>query len=221
MITVITATHNHAPFLRGAIDSVRAQTFQDWEHLIIDDGSTDATPEILADLVRPGNQPADPRLRSIRTANQGFQSALNLGLAEAKGDLVAFLDSDDEYLPDHLGHLQETLGDRDFALGRFDFINCTGRPDPVLADYFNPGAVIEAAKAEYGTGVFFGRTELFRRLGGFRPVPLSDTDFFMRMKESGCAWVRAERPTYRYFFGRVPNNMATREMLAANLQCGR
>jgi len=217
MITVITATYNHARFLAGAVESVRRQSHRDWEHVVIDDGSTDETPEILAGLCLSGGG----RLRVSRTVNRGLPAALNLGLAEARGELVAFLDSDDEYLPDHLGHLQETLGDRDFALGRFDFINCTGRPDPVLADYFNPGAVIEAAKAEYGTGVFFGRTELFRRLGGFRPVPLSDTDFFMRMKESGCAWVRAERPTYRYFFGRVPNNMATREMLAANLQCGR
>jgi len=212
LITVITATHNHAPFLRGAIDSVRAQTFQDWEHLIIDDGSTDATPEILADLVRPGNQPADPRLRTIRTANQGFQSALNLGLAEAKGDLVAFLDSDDEYCPDHLAHLRATLCDLDFALGKFRFINCSSDPQPMVKDFYNPGMEIAVELTEVGTGVLFGKLEGFRRLGGFRPVKWCDTDFFNRMRQAGCSWARADHPTYRYFFGRVPNNLAIREL---------
>ncbi len=212
MITVITATHNHAPFLRGAIDSVRAQTFQDWEHLVIDDGSTDATPEILAGLCLEESRSAHPRLRMIRTANQGFQAALNLGLAEARGDLVAFLDSDDEYSPDHLEHLRATLGDHDFVLGKFRFINCSNDPQPMVKDFYNPGLEIAVELTEVGTGVLFGKVAMFRRLGGFRPVKWCDTDFFNRMRQAGYSWARADHPTYRYYFGRVPNNMAIREL---------
>lgn len=213
MISVITATYNHAPFLAGAIASVRAQGFRDWEHLVIDDGSTDETPDILASLAEDGGGP----LRVVRTANQGFVAALNLGLAEARGELVAFLDSDDEYMPDHLGLMVETLGERDFALGRYEVINCTDNPRPVLADFFNPGQEIEVEKTEYGTGVFFGRKEAFLRMGGFRQVPLSDTDFFTRMMASGdYSWIKAVRPTYRYYFGRMANNMAARELAVAS-----
>jgi glycosyltransferase involved in cell wall biosynthesis len=211
MITVITATYNHAPFLAGAIASVRGQDLRDWEHLVIDDGSTDDTPRVLAGLAGEGP------LRVLRTANQGLPAALNLGLAHARGDLVAFLDADDEYLPDHLSYLVETLENRDFALGRYEVINCTDQPRPVLADFFNPGQEIEVEKTEYGTGVFFGRRAAFLDMGGFRQVPLSDADFFTRMMASGrYSYVKASRPTYRYFFGRAANNMAARELAAAS-----
>ena len=217
MISVITATYNHARFLRGAVASLRAQGFRDWEHIIIDDGSTDETPQILAELCQECGSAG--KLRVFRTANQGLPAALNLGLAQARGELIAFLDSDDEYLPDHLSHLVETLGEGDFALGRFDFVNCTADPAPVLADFFNPGQVIRVDQCEYGTGVFFGRKEVFVALAGFRQVRLSDTDFFTRMAAAGYAWSRATQATYRYFFGRVPNNMAVRELQAES--CGR
>jgi glycosyltransferase involved in cell wall biosynthesis len=216
MISVITAIYNHAPFIRGAVASLRAQDFQDWEHIIIDDGSTDETPRILAELGQaPG--PDAAKLRLFRTGNQGLPAALNLGLAQARGELIAFLDADDEYLPNHLSHLTETLADRDFALGRFVFVNCSADPAPVVLDFFHPGQVIPVQQIEFGTGVFFGRKEVFTALAGFRQVGLSDTDFFTRMTAAGYAWSRAAEATYRYFFGRVPNNMATREVQAARL----
>jgi glycosyltransferase involved in cell wall biosynthesis len=208
MISVITATYNHAPFLEGAVASLRAQTCQDFEHIVIDDGSTDATPEILARLARGAARP----MRVIRTPNRGLAAALNLGLARAQGDLVCFLDSDDEYPPDHLEFQLATLAAHDFVLGRFELVNCTGRENPVVADFFNPGQVIPIEAIEYGTGLFFGKRSVFVQLDGFRHVDLCDTDFFMRLRAADYDWVRAERPSYRWFFGRVPNNMAVREM---------
>lgn len=207
MISVITATYNHAPFIQGALESVHRQQFRDWEHIVVDDGSTDATPGILAGL-----QAADPqRLRVFRTPNRGFAAAMNHGLAQARGEYVAFLDSDDEYLPDHLSTLLETLGSGDFALGRYLLVNCTQDSRPTLADFFNPGREIPVEEAEYGTGLFFGKRQVFLDLDGFRQVPLCDTDLFVRMDRAGYTWHRADHATYRYFFGRVPNNMAARE----------
>jgi glycosyltransferase involved in cell wall biosynthesis len=208
MISVITATYNHAPFLEGAVASLQAQSCQDFEHVVVDDGSTDATPAILDRLAQSARQP----MRVFRTPNRGLAAALNLGLARAQGDLVCFLDSDDELPPDHLEYMLATLGSHDFVLGRFELVNCTGTPDPVVADFFNPGQVIPIQAIEYGTGLFFGKRSVFVQLDGFRHVNLSDTDFFMRMKAAGYDWVKADRASYRWFFGRVPNNMAVREI---------
>ena len=210
MITVITAAFNHARFLTGAVESVRAQLHQDWEHLVIDDGSTDDTPAVLAGLVRTG-----PDLRVLRTRNQGQPAALNLGLAEARGEWVAFLDADDEFLPNHLGLLLETLGGRDFALGRFTLINCSPDPEPVVPDFYRPGREIPVAEIESCTGLLFGRREAFLRVGGFRAVRSSDTDLCQRMKQAGSSWIRAGEPTYLYYFGRVRDHLALRELQEA------
>lgn len=213
MITVITAAFNHAPFLRGAVESVRSQLHQDWEHLIIDDGSTDETPQVLAGLCRD-NRVNQAKLRTFRTGHQGFPAALNAGLAKARGEWVAFLDADDEYLPDHLGLMLETLGGQDLALGGFILINCSEDPRPVVPDFYHPGQEIEVERIESCTGLLFGRKELFLEMGGFRAVRSSDTDLFNRMRQAGHGWNRASRPTYLYFFGRVRNHLAERELQA-------
>jgi len=213
MITVITAAYNHALFLRGAVESVRSQVHQDWEHLVIDDGSTDETPQVLAGLCRD-NRVNEAKLRTFRTGHQGSPAALNAGLAKARGEWVAFLDADDEYLPDHLGLMLETLGGRDLALGRFILINCSEHSRPVVPDFYHPGQEIEVEKIESCTGLLFGRRELFLEMGGFHAVQSSDTDLFNRMRQAGCGWNRASRPTYLYFFGRVRNHLAARELHA-------
>jgi glycosyltransferase involved in cell wall biosynthesis len=87
-------TYNRADTIERAIRSVQAQTFQDWELIVVDDGSTDDTATRIADL--------EPRMRLIRQENRGFVGARNTGLSASTGHYIAFLDSDDEWLPHHL-----------------------------------------------------------------------------------------------------------------------
>jgi glycosyltransferase involved in cell wall biosynthesis len=89
-ISIIMPVWNGEKFLREAVDSVLNQTFADWELILIDDGSTDATPEILRAYAK-----ADSRVRAHRLDHAGIVVALNHGLAEAKGDWIARLDADD------------------------------------------------------------------------------------------------------------------------------
>lgn len=96
-ISVIIPTYNRANTLTRAIDSVLAQKFNDFELLIVDDGSTDNTPEIVQSY-----QKQDQRIRYISKENGGVATAWNLGVAESCAPLVALLDSDDEWLPDKL-----------------------------------------------------------------------------------------------------------------------
>lgn len=87
---------NGEKYLRAAVDSILNQTFTDLELIVIDDGSTDATPEILRSY-------SDPRLRVHRLDHAGIVVALNHGLAEARADWVARLDADDVSRPHRLG----------------------------------------------------------------------------------------------------------------------
>lgn len=93
-VSVVTAAFNDADSLAGAVRSVHEQTRPVVEHIVVDDGSTDHTPDVLAELAA-----SDPRVRSIRTPNRGQTAALNLAVAEAVGDIVLFLDADDRFRP--------------------------------------------------------------------------------------------------------------------------
>lgn len=81
--------------MRRALDSIAAQTFTDFEVIVVDDGSTDDGAAIVADYL-------DARFRMIRQANAGPGAARNAGLAQARGEFIAFLDADDEWLPNYL-----------------------------------------------------------------------------------------------------------------------
>lgn len=94
-VTVLMAVHDGAEYLKEAVASVLGQTFRDFEFLVIDDGSTDATPAVLASF-------ADPRLRVVRQENRGLAAALNRGLYLARGKYVARMDADDVCLPRRL-----------------------------------------------------------------------------------------------------------------------
>jgi glycosyltransferase involved in cell wall biosynthesis len=203
-ISVILTTFNRANVLAAAIASVLNQDDPDFELLIVDDGSSDDTVDVVRPLAR------DPRVRYIWTPNRKQPAALNLGLRRARGSLVGFLDSDDEYRPNHLSLLSRELhsADLDFVLGRFELVVEKGAAEPVVMDFYNPGRTISAREIECLTGVLFGKRRVFMEVGGFRDMRSADTDLFNRLKRAGYAWKRAETPTYRYFFGRFPDSRA-------------
>ena len=92
--SVVLPTFNRADTLPRAVSSVLAQTMGDLELIVVDDGSTDGTADGLSTL--------DPRVNLIRQENRGVSSARNAGLRSSSGELIAFIDSDDEWLPRHL-----------------------------------------------------------------------------------------------------------------------
>ena len=94
-ITVVIPLYNKEAIIERAIASVLAQTHADLQLIIIDDGSTDRSPEIAAAV-------ADPRITLVRQENAGPGAARNAGIRLAETDYVAFLDADDEWEPDHL-----------------------------------------------------------------------------------------------------------------------
>lgn len=93
-VSVIIPTFNRAYCLHEAIDSVLVQTFQDFELIVVDDGSSDNTLEVVRGY--------GPKIKCIYQENKGLSSARNRGIKEASGEFVAFLDSDDIWLPEKL-----------------------------------------------------------------------------------------------------------------------
>ena len=90
IISVIIPTYNYSQYVADAIRSVQSQSFSDWECLVIDDGSTDNTRQIVADI-----SASDPRVRYFYQQNKGLSAARNTGIKESSGDFLQFLDSDD------------------------------------------------------------------------------------------------------------------------------
>lgn len=107
LVSVIMPAYNSARFLAESVRSVQAQTFGGWELIVVDDGSTDETAAVARGFVE-----ADPRVRYVARPNGGQAAARNTGLGEARGPLVAFLDSDDLWLPEKLAAQLAVLEDR-------------------------------------------------------------------------------------------------------------
>ncbi|MGC2424830.1 MAG: glycosyltransferase [Nitrospirota bacterium] len=110
--SVITPAYNAAPFIRETIKSVQAQTFTDWEMIVIDDCSTDDTREVVEEEAKN-----DPRIRLARMTRNSRQAlARNKGIREARGKYIAFLDSDDLWLPEKLAVQIEFMEKNGYAL---------------------------------------------------------------------------------------------------------
>jgi len=95
VVSIMMPAYNAERYIAQAIESVLAQSYTQWELVIVNDGSTDRTADIAA-------QYDDPRIRNTHQANAGEAAARNTALQHMQGEFVAFLDSDDFYLPDHL-----------------------------------------------------------------------------------------------------------------------
>ncbi|MEO8435281.1 MAG: glycosyltransferase [Pyrinomonadaceae bacterium] len=94
-ISVVVPLYNKAPYVRRALDSISRQTFRDFEVIVVDDGSTDEGPPLVSAY-------GDERVRMVAQVNLGPGAARNRGIERARGELIAFLDADDEWLPDYL-----------------------------------------------------------------------------------------------------------------------
>ncbi len=99
-VSIITASYNYAEFIGKTIESVISQTFQDWEMVIIDDGSKDNSVEVIKQYLQKDNR--IKLLSHLNNENKGLIETLKLGLSQAKGEYIVFLESDDYIKNDYL-----------------------------------------------------------------------------------------------------------------------
>ncbi|MBQ4207420.1 MAG: glycosyltransferase family 2 protein [Clostridia bacterium] len=140
--SVIVPAYNSAAFLPQALDSLLSQTAGDFEVVVVNDGSTDNTQEVLDAYIQK-----DPRVRSLRQENAGVSAARNNGLLAAGGDYVTFLDADDWYAPDTLKAFTAAAekSGADLLLGRLQMVE-DGRPA-----FFHEMADVLAKEETVGT----------------------------------------------------------------------
>jgi glycosyltransferase involved in cell wall biosynthesis len=183
LVSVIVPTFNRAPLLAEALDSVLAQSYPRFELIVVDDGSEDGTPEVLARI-------GDPRLAVIRQANRGVSAARNRGASAAAGSLLAFLDSDDLW---HRGKLQrqvEFLRSRPAAaIGQCEelWIRDGRRVNPGMRHRKRSGLIFEPSleRCLVSPSATMLKRTLFEAMGGFdEALPAcEDYDLWLRI---GC-----------------------------------
>jgi glycosyltransferase involved in cell wall biosynthesis len=204
-VSVLLPAFNALATLPQAVASIRAQTFTDWELLVVDDGSTDATGEWLrAQAAR------EPRLKVISQPHAGIVAALNRGLAAARGEFIARMDADDESLPERLteqaafldgqpangvvGSLVEFAGDHAASAGyalHVDWLNSVITPEQIALNRF-----VESPFAH--PSVMF-RRELVARHGGYRDGDFpEDYELWLRWLEAGVRMAKVPRILLRW-----------------------
>ena len=183
-VSVIIPVYNGERFVAEAIQSVLAQTLLPAEIVVVDDGSTDSTPQIVADLVASSPVP----ICYVYQANQGPAAARNRGLRIAKGVIIAFLDADDLWSPDKLQQQVAYLQ----AHEEVAFVIChmevflepgAARPNGRSRAYYDqqPPAMLPSA--------LLVRKQAFDVVGEFDPTYFigEDTDWFFRARHAGMA----------------------------------
>ena len=208
--SVIIPTYNRLSHLKTTLESVWRQTFTDYEVIVVDDGSTDDTPQFLSSL--------GDRITVRRQTNAGPGVARNDGAANAHGAYLAFLDSDDVWFPWTLQTVADLIAKHHrpslISASLFSFKDepdlVSVRHSDTVAEYFND--YLSASDRDYfvGAGMTFVRRDKFLEVGGFcvRPINLEDHDLILRLG-TAAGFVRIlEPPTLGY---RCHSNSSTHE----------
>ena len=188
-ISIIMPCYNVEKYVAEAIESVLAQTFTDWELIILNDGSTDATPRICERYAA-----RDPRIKYFSGPNLGVSQQRNAGLEKASGELIAFLDSDDMLLPDSLSILLYIKEKYDVDIAQGAFIGFSDM-DQLHKD-IERGRNITQKKKKISQKVgesdeFFGKTMIFSgkeslKKSLFQTVEVSAGRYVCAVNASNC-----------------------------------
>lgn len=189
LVSIILPTYNRAEYIRRSINSVINQDFSDWELIIVDDGSTDKTNEIVNEIIQQAE-----RFLYVKKRNTGVAISRNVGLQLSSGKYITFIDSDDEYKTDHIKLRVSEFNDSqiDCLHGGLEIVG-----DPFVTDKNNINKKIHLNECVV-CGTLFGKREVFIKSGGFKDLSYSaESDFYERAKEE-FSFKRVDFPTYIY-----------------------
>lgn len=200
-VDILIPAYNTARFLPAALESVEAQTFTDWRILLIDDGSTDGT----RDVVAPFRKRLGPKFEYIWKANAGLSAARNTGLSLASAEFIALLDADDVWLPERLAESVRSLEQAPAAGLSYGFVSRVDPEGNIVSthDELKPDAEGSIPRSIYTRRIDLPcptitfRRECTERVGGF--------DETMRATEDRDLWLRIAQ---KYEVARIPRIIA-------------
>jgi glycosyltransferase involved in cell wall biosynthesis len=207
-VSVIIPAYNGDRYIGEAIDSILAQTYDDYEIIVVDDGSTDNTAQVV--------QQYGEQIQYFSQTNQGVAASRNLGLTAAKGEYIAFLDQDDLFLPQKLLS-QVTLLEKNPSLGMansgWQIVDQQGQVKAAVKPW-EKIPQLKLADLIIWKPVFLGamlfRHSWLKRSGGFDTTleQTPDVDLVLRLAVLGCAaaWVEQTTVKYRQHDGNASNN---------------
>lgn len=188
-LSCVMPVYNGERYLAASIESVRRQSFDDFDLIIVDDGSTDSTPHILDRFTK-----LDPRIRVRHQSNAGIVAALRAGIRATGAPLVARMDADDLARPDRFARQYAYMQAHDDCVllgSRVTMIDADGYPIGDMVSVAHGHAVIDDALLIGGWPVvhpaIIFRRDAFDRVGGYRDstFPNEDHDLFLRLAEVG------------------------------------
>ncbi len=189
--SVIITTYNRAILLKRALDSLITQSEPDWEAIIVDDGSTDNTESAIKSYLEN-----DSRIKYVYQNNTGYSLSKNTGIFLSKGKYITFLDSDDEYLSDHLETRKIILRNHPDTQFLYSGVKIAG--NQFVPDRYDHKKIIPLSECVIG-GTFFISRPFALFLNGFRDIPLgSDADLFERVKNLSVVIRETFIPSYLY-----------------------
>ena len=189
--SIIIATYNRAELLKRAIESLIAQTEEDWEAIIVDDESTDDTYYQISSYLKKCS-----KISYIRKRHGGEAQTKNEGVCLSKGTFISFLDSDDEYHPEHLKYRKHILLENPTVEFLYGGLKVLG--NQYVPDRFDPSKVIHLNECVAG-GTFFINRKILLSLNGFSELLLgTDSELFDRAKEAKIKMMETQIPTYMY-----------------------
>jgi len=194
LVSVVIPSYNQAEYLREALDSLLAQTYHNWEAVVVNDGSKDHTNEVMEEYAR-----RDSRIRPFSKPNGGITSALNFGLEQARGEFFCWLSSDDLFYPEKIEAQVKAFAELEdsYALvyGSFDLLLDEEKRIDIqpYAEPLTLGAEFpEALKFDFIDGcTIMIRMDVMRQIGGFNPYYLHSQDMEL--------WIRIASFGYRFF----------------------
>jgi len=187
--SVVIPAYNAGGFLSESLESVRAQTCQDFEVIVVDDGSTDDT----WDVIQGWHARFPGRFQGVRIAapdNKGPGAARNIGVRHARGEFVAFLDSDDLWVPEHLLHANEAFLCHGERIGLFAGRSRILRADRLCHEFPWPSPEPQAASPQLLHSCYFQtssvcvRRDLLLQVGGFAETLVCYEDWYLFLRLS-------------------------------------
>ena len=191
LISIIVPVYNAGRYIKETMDSVRRQTWPEWELLLIEDGSSDGSAEMIEDYIQ---QTQDSRIRLIRQpSNKGAAEARNRGVREARGRFIAYLDADDLWRPEKLEHefLFMKAKNVAFAFTGYEFADEQGRGTGKVVRVPPYLSYKQALKNTtiFTTTVMFDTEKISKEALMMHAVKSEDTALWWRILRKGCtAW---------------------------------